>query len=107
VDEDSDENQLVFYVVGSRGGFPALKDSPQVPLHNFTQAQINHSLIVFSHKGRYLNVKEKVVGPLHLISLHSSLRWMSSLGLDSWREETLMLLYTTLNLRSRHEARIV
>jgi len=52
VDEDSDENQLVFYVVGSRGGFPALKDDPQVPLHNFSQAQINQSLIVFSHKGR-------------------------------------------------------
>lgn len=52
VDGDSDENHLVIYVVGTKGGFPALKDQPDTPLHNFTQAQINHSLVIFSHKGK-------------------------------------------------------
>lgn len=54
MDGDSDENHLVIYVVGTKGGFPALKDQPDTPLHNFTQSQINHSQIIFSHKGIFL-----------------------------------------------------
>jgi hypothetical protein len=52
VDGDSDEKELVFYVVGSRGGYPALKERWEEALTNFTQAHINHSLIVFTHKGQ-------------------------------------------------------
>lgn len=41
----------MFYVVGSRGGFPALTSRPDDPITNFTQAQLNASLILFTHKG--------------------------------------------------------
>jgi len=50
-DADSDENQLVFYVVGKKGGFPALAEQPETPLHNFTQEMINNSRVIFNHKG--------------------------------------------------------
>ncbi|CAG7786715.1 unnamed protein product, partial [Allacma fusca] len=53
-DEDSDANQLVFYIVGTRGGYPAFQDQPDVPLQNFTQAMINNSQIIFVHKGEDL-----------------------------------------------------
>ncbi|OXA39675.1 Chondroitin sulfate proteoglycan 4 [Folsomia candida] len=50
-DADTKEGQLMFYVVGSRGGFPALTSRPDDPITNFTQAQLNASLILFTHKG--------------------------------------------------------
>lgn len=51
MDEDSVVKELIFYVVGSKGGFPALKKQPDVALRNFTQNQINQSEIVFAHDG--------------------------------------------------------
>ncbi len=54
LDEDSDGNQLVFYVVGTKGGFPALSNQPDTTLHNFTQEMLNRSQIVFNHKGECL-----------------------------------------------------
>lgn len=38
-------------MVGSRGGFPALRLHPSQPLSNFTQAQLNGSQILFTHRG--------------------------------------------------------
>jgi len=56
MDEDSVVKELIFYVVGSKGGFPALKKQPDVALRNFTQNQINQSEIVFAHDGEWIDL---------------------------------------------------
>lgn len=53
IDNDSDGNILIFYIVDMAGGYPAHSSLPSLPLLNFTQDMINSSEVIFVHKGIY------------------------------------------------------
>uniref|UniRef100_A0AAV2KZI6 Laminin G domain-containing protein n=1 Tax=Knipowitschia caucasica TaxID=637954 RepID=A0AAV2KZI6_KNICA len=51
LDDDTDAVQLVYHVEAPTSGMVALKEAPEVPVMNFTQAQVDGGEVVFIHEG--------------------------------------------------------